>query len=324
MAKGSETVAGASGEVPQGEPVHEDLIAAMAAISGVHAGSRAVHAKGVWAEGVFTAAAEAAGLCRAPQLAGGAVPALIRFSNASGKPDAHDADRNGGGMAVKLRPDGGSEWDVIGVGPPVFVARTVEDFLELLRLRKPDPQTGRPDMAALGEYLGRHPEAQLAIQSTLGAEPPASYVTVPYHSPHAFRLTGGDGTETWVRWRWQPIAPELRLPDDEARAKGRNYLREEIAERLAAGPAAMELVFQISGEGDSLADPTELWPDERELVIAGRLEITALVADPEGGGQIEVFDPTRLPDGIEPSDDPILRARPKAYSVSAYRRLDGG
>jgi catalase len=324
MAEASETVAGEGEDVPQGEAVHEDLIAAMADLYPGHSGSRTVHAKGVWAEGVFTANPEAAALCRAPQLAGGAVPALIRFSNASGKPDAHDADRNGGGMAVKLRPPGEDEWDVIGVGPPVFVARTVDDFLQLLRLRKPDPETGKPDMAALGEYLGAHPEAQLAIQSTLGAEPPASFVTAPYHSPHAFKLAGPDGAETWVRWRWRPVAAEQRLPDDEARARGRHYLREELAERLAAGPAAMELTFQLKGEGDSLVDPTELWPDEREAVVAGRLEITELVDDPESGGHIEVFDPMRLPDGIEPSDDPILHARPKAYSVSAYRRLGDG
>jgi hypothetical protein len=30
----------------------------------------------------------------------------------------------------------------------------------------------------------------------------------------------------------------------------------------------------------------------------------------------------RLTDGIEPSDDPILAARPKAYSVSIDRRCD--
>ena len=139
-------------------------------------------------------------------------------------------------MAVKLRPPGGDEWDIIAVGPPVFVSRTVEDFLELLRLRKPDPETGQPDMAALGEFLGRHPEAQLAIQSTLGAEPPASFVTVPYFSPHAFALTDAGGAETWVRWHWRPPAGEKRLPDDEARALGRDYLREELESRVADGP----------------------------------------------------------------------------------------
>ena len=321
MVEGSESVAAGNQDVPQGEPVHEDLIAAMTDLYGRHEHTRAVHAKGVWAEGTFTATSQAAGLCRAPQLGGEPVPALVRFSNASGKPDAHDAARNGGGMATKLRPEGAGEWDIIAVGPPVFVARTVEDFLELLRLRRPDAETGKPDMAALGEYLGRHPEAQLSIQSALGAEPPASYVTVPYHSPHAFRLRDSGGGETWVRWRWRPEADEERLSDEDARARGRHHLRDELSERLASAPAAMELVFQIRGEGDSLTDPTELWPEERETLVAGRLEISSMIDDPERDGHIEVFDPTRLPDGIEPSDDPILHARPKAYSVSAYRRL---
>ena len=40
-------------------------------------------------------------------------------------------------------------------------------------------------------------------------------------------------------------------------------------------------------------------------------------------GHIDVFDPTRLVDGVEPSDDAILPARSKSYSVSAYRRWDG-
>ncbi len=308
--------------VPRGEAIDEELIAAAAEIYGRHPGARAIHAKGVWAEGAFTGTPEAAALCGVPHLGGEPVPALVRFSHASGKPDAHDGERNGGGMAVKLRPPGGQEWDIIAVGPPTFVARTVEDFLELLRLRKPDPETGQPDMAALGEYLGRHPEAAGSIQATLGAEPPASYVTVPYHSPHAFQLIAADGTQTWVRWRWRPAAGEERIPDEEARAHGRHYLRSELEQRLASGPAAMELLLQLRGENDSLTDPTQLWPEDRETVPAGRLEITRVVDDPERNGHIEVFDPTRLPDGIRPSDDPILRARPKAYSVSAYARWD--
>jgi catalase len=303
------------------EQLAEQLIAAMSDISGVHPGRRAAHAKGVWCAGTFTATADGSRLCRAAALSGTEVPALVRFSGASGDPEAHDAQRSGGGMAVKLRPDGGDEWDIVATGPPVFVARTPEDFLELLRLRKPDPETGKPDMEAMGEYLGRHPEAQLSIQSSLGADPPVSFATVPFHSPHAFKLMSADGDETWVRWRWEPQAGEQRQPYDEARAKGRDYLREELEERLRGGPAGFDLVFQLASEGDSLTDPTELWPEEREAVNAARLEITEVIDDPEGGGHIEVFDPMRLPDGIQPSDDPVLRMRPKAYSVSAYRRL---
>ncbi len=48
--------------------------------------------------------------------------------------------------------------------------------------------------------------------------------------------------------------------------------------------------------------------------------MTAAVPDPEESGGPIVFDPTRVVDGIELSDDPILRYRPTAYSESIARR----
>src|SRR5439155_23744953 len=109
---------------------------------------------------------------------------------------------------------------------------------------------------------------------------------------------------------------------DDARGRGRDYLREELAERLGEGPVAFELLLQVAAEEDPLEDPTSPWPDDRDLVLGGRLEITELVDDPEGAGHIDVFDPTRVVDGIELSDDPVLHARRAAYSVSAYKRLE--
>jgi catalase len=40
----------------------------------------------------------------------------------------------------------------------------------------------------------------------------------------------------------------------------------------------------------------------------------------ETRGDIVVFDSARVPHGIELSDDPILRARSRLYSVSVERR----
>ena len=51
-----------------------------------------------------------------------------------------------------------------------------------------------------------------------------------------------------------------------------------------------------------------VWKGSRELV-AGTFEITAPEDDPEEDGDLVVFDPTRVVDGIELSDDPILRYR---------------
>jgi catalase len=52
--------------------------------------------------------------------------------------------------------------------------------------------------------------------------------------------------------------------------------------------------------------------------------VTALDDDPEADGGVVVFDPGRVVDGIELSDDPILRYRPAAYSESVDRRLSRG
>jgi catalase len=305
-----------------GEPdLYEQLIEAANSIYGAHPHRRALHTKGTWCEGLFTATPEAAALCRAAYLQGQPVPVVVRFSNGSGDPESHDAQREARGMAVKLRPPDGGECDILAVSTPAFVVRTPEEFLELLRLRAPDPQTGQPDMEKLGAFLAAHPEAQPSVQATIGTEPPASLATLAYHSPHSYRLIDADGEGTWIRYRWRPEAGEATLPDDEARQRGRDYLADELAERLRDGPAAFELLLVIAADEDPLDDPTAIWPPEREVVPAGRLEITDVVDDPEEGEHIEVFDPTRVPDGIELSDDPVLRARARAYSVSAYRRM---
>lgn len=307
------------------DQLSKDLVAAATAIYGAHDGRRALHAKGMWCEGTFTATEEAGRLSRAAPFSGDAVPALVRFSNGSGNPHSNDASREARGMAVKLRPAAGDETDMLATTARAFSTRTPEGFLELLELRKPDPETGQPDMEKLGAWLGEHPEAQPSIASTMGVEPPASFARVHYYSPHTFKLLDADDQGTWIRFRWRTEdGEEERIADDDAGAKGRDYLFDELRERLGNGPVRFQLVFQLHPEGASLTDPSEVWPDDSGLVEAGTLKITGVVDDPEGDGHIEVFDPLRLGDGIEPSDDPVLHARRTAYSVSAYRRLGVG
>jgi catalase len=301
--------------------LYEQLIQAANDIYGAHAGHRTLHAKGSWARGTFTAGPEATRRSRAAHLSGEPVEALIRFSNASGDPQANDASRDGRGMAVKLRWDGG-ETDILATTSPTFATRTPEEFLELLRLRRPDPETGQPDMEKLGAFLGEHPETGPAISAVLMKEPLKSFVTVPYFSPHFFALVDADDQRTWVRWRFAPDGGEQRIADDQARELGRDYLHEELGRRLDAGTAGFEFQLQLAADDDPHDDPTQIWPDEDQLIGAGRLEITELIESPERDGHIDVFDPNRVVDGVELSDDPVLRARREAYSVSAHKRWD--
>ena len=117
-----------------------------------------------------------------------------------------------------------------------------------------------------------------------------------------------------------PAAGEIGLTDDEAAERAHDYLATELADRLAQGPASFDVDVQLAAGDDPIDDPTVVWPDDRETITLGRLDVTALAHDRDVDGDVLVFDPTRVPDGIVLSDDAILRARPGAYSVSVARR----
>jgi catalase len=298
----------------------EQAVDAINEVSGAHPGHRAAHSKGTLCAGSFTAAPEAARLTRAAHMQGDTVRATVRFSNGGGNPDIPDYATEGRGMAVKFYLPDDSRTDMVGLSLPVFFVRTPEDFLEFTRLRKPDPETGQPDGEKLGAWLGEHPEAGPAIQAAVSAPLPASYAQCGYNGIHAFRYVNADDESRYVRYRWEPEAGVETLSQDEAKEQGRDYLQTEILERLEEGPAAFRLVVQLAEHGDPVDDPTAAWPSERETVEVGRLELTGPDTERERDGDVLVFDPTRLTDGIEVSGDPILNFRPRAYSVSIERR----
>ena len=299
----------------------EQIVDALQDITGRHEGHRTVHAKGTLCAATFTPSPGARDVCRAAHFQGGEVRAHVRFSNGSGNPEARDAAQDGRGIGVKLYLDDGTTTDLVGLSRRQFFVRTPEDFLEFTLARRPDPETGQPDMERLGAFLGAHPEAGPAVQEQLAAKPPVSYATTAFNGLHAFRYLAPDGTARWVRWHLEPEAGVQVIEDDEeAAARDRDYLQHEIAERLSAGPAAFTLSVAVAHDGDPLDDPTLAWPDERETLELGRLEVTAIATDRERDGDVLVMDPARVTDGIELSGDPILNVRGDVYAESVYRR----
>ena len=93
--------------------------------------------------------------------------------------------------------------------------------------------------------------------------------------------------------------------------------------RLADGAVRFDLQVQIAGAKDSTTDPSAPWATTN-TITAGTLQITEPDSDRESSGHIVVFDPMRVTDGIEPSDDPVLHFRGYAYSVSVKERTGVG
>ena len=299
----------------------EEIVDAVNDLAGRHEGHRALHAKGTLLTGTFTGTAEGAALTAAEHLQGEPVRVTARFSNAAGDPGGPDHGRDGRGLAVKAYLSDGTTTDLVAVSVPVFVVRTPEDFLEFTRARVPDPETGQPDMAKLGPFLEAHPEAIPAIQAALSAGPLESYARCVYHGVHAFRWTNAAGAARWVRFSWRPDAGESTLEDeDAAKALGEHYLQEEVLARCSDGGVRFALELQLGEDGDPTDDPTAAWPEERERVVVGHLQLTGPDTERERDGDVLVFDPMRLTAGIEPSDDQILHVRSHAYAESVLRR----
>jgi catalase len=300
----------------------ERAVDAVGDIFGRHPGYRAVHAKGVLCAGSFTASPAARVLTRASHMQGEPVPVTVRFSNAGGDPDAHDGISDGRGMAVKLYLSDDARTDILTVSAHRFFARTPEEFIEFNRAVRPGKGgRPRPDPIRILWYLARHPKAAPAIRALRETKPIASYARCRYNSLHAFRWIGADGSARHVRYSWLPEDGEATLTSGEALSRPADYLKRDVEERFAAGrPIRFELELQIAAPGDPVDDPRIAWPADRERVIAGALELTELDTSRERDGDVLVFDPTRVTDGIELTDDPILGFRPRAYSVSVERR----
>lgn len=294
----------------------DQAIDAIRETGGAQPGQRALHAKGKLYRGTFIASAEAAGLSRAAHLDGSAVPALIRFSSGSGNPAQPDNAPGVRGMAVKFTLPNGSTTDVSAQTAKLFPASTPDGFISLLRAMRP----GAAAPLRLIGYIATHPRFLSALPVVREANKvPASYATVAYHGLHAFRWIAADGSARFVRYHLRPDAGERFLSPDVAKTKSADFLIEELDERIATEPVRFSYQLQIAADGDSTVDPSKPWHSTKNVTV-GTLTITGVDTEREHGGDIVVFDPMRITDGIEPSDDPVLRFRTLAYSASVKLR----
>jgi catalase len=290
----------------------ETLVDAIGKAAGSYPGRRAAHGKGTVLTGTFTPSPQARDLTRAAHMQGVPVRVTVRFSNGGANPESNDAAiGEGRGMAVKFYLPDGSTSDIVGLSIPVFFVRTPEEFLEFTLARA-------ESFEKVGEFAGSHPATAAALQQIVPAlVPPRSYATVAYNSIHAFKLISADGEERWVRWRLVPEAGVEILPEEERESADPDFLQDDVLERV---PVRFTLVARIGGDDAVTDDPTVAWPEDLETVEMGIVELTGPETEREHGDDVMVMDPTRVTDGIELSDDPILRVRSYAYSVSVERR----
>jgi catalase len=287
-------------------------------VYGHHDGFRRNHAKGLSATGTFASNGAGETVCRAPVFASGAVPLIGRFSLSGGIPDQVDKPDTVRGLALVFLLPNGEQWRTAMINIPVFLDNTPEGFYERLLASKPLPDSGKPDPQKMAAFLSRHPETINAMKIIKQHPSSPGFDDSTFHGLNAFRFTNSAGTTVPVRW--MAVPEQHALPAVAAPRADPNYLFDELIRAVACQPLRWRLILTIGEPGDPTNDATKPWPSSRQSIDAGTITIDGVQTEAPGNGRDINFDPLMLPDGIAPSDDPLLSARSAVYARSFTRR----
>ncbi len=294
------------------------------AVNGKFDGFRRSGAKGLCATGEFVGSAEGRRLSTSSAFSGRPVPVVVRFSVGGANPNAPDNARSQRNLALQFDLPGGETWQQGNISAPVFGAATPEQFIGRLESLRPDPATRAPDPARVKAFADANPEVLLQGRWFASQPVPASFATTPYWGVHAFGFVDARGATTWGKWVFEPVGGVQGLGDDEAKAKGPNFLAADLRSRVAAAPAVFDFNLQLAEPGDRLDSAVTPLPEGRRKVTLGQLRITAVSPDASGPCVGVTYIPTVLPKGVVASADPMLAARAAPYAVSLGRRLGEG
>lgn len=299
----------------------EAQINALEGLFGKQSGFRRSQAKGVCASGYFVGNEAGRALSSAAVFNGDKVPVVARFSVGGGNPKASDKGKSVRGLALQFSLPNGETWLTANISAPMYFVAKPEQFAPFLQVRTADPATGKPDPEKLKAFNEANPETTLQGAYLAKAPVPASYVAVNYWSTNAFEFVNAKNESQFVRWQFVPEAGSVGLTEEQLKTLPDDFLADELRKRVASAPAAFDFSVQLADKSDQLTDPTKVWPDSRKVVPVGKLVLDSVAAAAGGACDSVTFNPLVLPKGINPSNDPVLLARPAPYGISLGRRL---
>lgn len=288
--------------------------------NGPYKGLRVNHNKGIVVTGSFKPSAQAASITKAAHLQATSSKVTVRFSNAGGVPTIEDNNpiANPRGMAIRFELPDGTMTDIVALSINVFPVATPEAFLEFLNARiATKPESPKP--TPLENVISATPSLQkfIAIPKPF----PASFTTQTYFGINAFEFTNAKGEKNYIRYQIIPINGTKLLSAEQVAQAKPNYLFEELTQHLKKEQVHFRLMAQIATQDDVTDDPSAVWPNDRLLVELGVISLENAVADNAIAERNLAFNPLLLVDGIAPSNDPVLLARPAAYAISVSRKL---
>lgn len=300
---------------------------------------RVVHARGSGAHGIFEATADMSQYTSASFLQKGKkTEVFTRFSTVAGFKGSTDLARDARGFAIKFYTDEGN-YDLVGLNFPVFFIQDAMNFPDLIHAVKPEPNNEMPQAASahntFWDFISLMPEAaHMTMWLMSDRAIPRSYRMMEGFGVHTFKLVNQQGQGTFVKFHWKPHLGAHSVAWNEAQKISgfdTDFHRRDLWEAIEKGDfPKWDLGVQLISEEDEMKysfdilDPTKLIPEELiPIKIIGTMTLNRNPENFFAETEQVAFDPGRLVNGIDFSDDPLLQGRTVSYMDTQNYRLGG-
>jgi catalase len=266
-------------------------------------------------------------------------PVFVRFSTVQGSRGSTDTPRDVRGFATKFYTEHGN-FDLVGNNMPVFFIQDGIKFPDVIHAVKPEPHNEMPQAASahdtFWDFVTLQPETMHHVIWLMSDRAiPRSFRTMQGFGVHTFRLVAENGTRTFVKFHWTPLAGVHSLVWDEAQkisGQDPDFNRRDLWESIERGAfPEYELGVQLIAESDEFAfddidllDSTKLIPEEVVPVVpVGKLVLDRNPRNFFAETEQVAFSVGNVVPGIDFTDDPLLQVRLFSYSDTQIARLGG-
>jgi len=293
---------------------------------------RSSHAKAAGAFGYFEVTNDVSAFTRAGVFngVGTRTNVITRFSAQSSSRGTADTFRDAKGIAVKFYTSDGN-YDLIGLNTRVGITTDGTYFLDNMRASR-CPVTGLPEPDSVFRGMLRNPESlysNLVVYSDIGITDGFRHTN--YDAMHTFKWVNANDDVFWVKYHFETEngIQNLTVADaTETAGVNADYGNQDFYDSIENGEnPSWILSVQIMPEADAVTyewdinDSTKEWPiTDYPRTEVGRLMVNKIAQDYNIEIEVLGFNPGNIVDGIELSNDIVLRQRIFAYQDAFLAR----
>lgn len=299
---------------------------------------RVVHAKGSGAHGFFECTNPIPELCMADIFStkGKKCSVTARFSTVGGESGSHDCARDPRGFSVKFRTEEGN-WDMVANNTPVFFLRDAAKFPHFIHTQKRDPSTHlthADDSTMFWDYLCNNPESIHQVMILMGDRGiPDGYRFMHGYAGHTMKLVNKDGDWVYTQIHMKSQQGTKFITQEDSASKSPDYSQKDLYEAIQRGEFPkwnVEVQTMTAREAEELwetqkinvFDLTHVWPQGQfPLKKVGEFTLNENAINYFAEIEQIAFNPSHMPPGIEPSNDPVLQSRLFSYPDTHRHRI---